>query len=45
MLQVIAISLGASVGATLNDVTAEIATGEITPQQAAKRIEEARKMR
>ena len=38
-------ALGASVGATLNDVTAEIATGEITPQQAAKRVEEARKMR
>ncbi len=38
-------ALGASVGATLNDVTAEIATGEITPQQAATRVEEARKMR
>ena len=38
-------ALGASVGATLNDVTAEIATGEITPQQAAKRVEEARRMR
>lgn len=38
-------ALGASVGATLNDVTAEIATGEISPQQAAARVEEARKMR
>lgn len=38
-------ALGASVGATLNDVTAEIATGEITPKEAAKRVEEARKMR
>jgi len=38
-------ALGASVGATLNDVTAEIATGEITPQDAAKRVEEARTMR
>ena len=38
-------ALGASVGATLNDVTTEIATGEISPQEAAKRVEEARKMR
>lgn len=38
-------ALGASVGATLNDVTAEIATGELTPQEAAKRVEEARSMR
>jgi len=38
-------ALGASVGATLNDVTTEIATGEITPKQAAERVEEARAMR
>ena len=38
-------ALGASVGATLNDVTAEIATGELSPQEAAKRVEEARSMR
>lgn len=38
-------ALGASVGATLNDVTAELATGEITAKQAAQRVEEARQMR
>lgn len=38
-------ALGASVGATLNDVAAELATGEISPQEAAARVEEARRMR
>ena len=38
-------ALGASVGATLNDVAAELATGDITPQQGAKNVEEARRMR
>jgi raffinose/stachyose/melibiose transport system substrate-binding protein len=38
-------ALGASVGATLNDVAAELATAEITPKEAAERVEEARRMR
>lgn len=38
-------ALGASVGATLNDVSAELATGEISPKEAAQRVEEARSMR
>lgn len=38
-------ALGASVGATLNDVSAELATGEITPKEAAQRVEEARRTR
>ena len=37
--------LGASVGAAMNDAAAEIATGDITPEKAAARVEEARKMR
>lgn len=38
-------ALGASVGATLNDVSAELATGEVSPKDAAQRVEEARRMR
>lgn len=38
-------ALGASVGATLNDVAAELATGEVSPKDGAQRVEEARRMR
>ena len=38
-------ALGASVGAALNDAAVELATGEITPEDAAQRIERARQMR
>lgn len=38
-------ALGASVGAALNDAAAEIATGDITPKEAAAKVEEAREMR
>ncbi len=37
--------LGAMVGATVNDVSAELATKEITPEEAAQRIEETRQIR
>lgn len=37
--------LGASVGAAMNDASAEIATGDLTPEKAAARVEEARQMR
>lgn len=37
--------LGASVGAAMNDAAAEIATGDVTPEKAAARVEEARQMR
>lgn len=35
-------ALGASVGATVNDVSADIATGSLSPAEAAAQIEEAR---
>ena len=35
-------ALGASVGATVNDVSVDLATGAISPQEAAEMIEEAR---
>lgn len=35
-------ALGSSVGATINDVSADLAAGFITPKEAADRIEEAR---
>lgn len=38
-------ALGASVGAALNDAAAQIVTGDITPEEAAKMVEEARQMR
>ncbi|CDN52001.1 ABC transporter substrate-binding protein [Neorhizobium galegae] len=38
-------ALGASVGAALNDAAAEIATGDIKPEEAAQKVEEAREMR
>jgi len=37
--------LGASVGAALNDAAAQITTGDITPEEAANLVEEAREMR
>jgi raffinose/stachyose/melibiose transport system substrate-binding protein len=33
--------LGASVGATVNDISAELAQGDITPEEAAARVQEA----
>ena len=38
-------ALGAIVGTALNDSAAELATGDITPKQAAEKIEEARQIR
>ncbi|MDR3412463.1 MAG: ABC transporter substrate-binding protein [Formivibrio sp.] len=38
-------ALGANVGAAVNDAAAELATGDLSPNDAAKRIEEARKFR
>jgi raffinose/stachyose/melibiose transport system substrate-binding protein len=38
-------ALGAIVGSAINDASAEMATREISPNEAAKRIEEARQMR
>ncbi len=38
-------ALGAMVGAAVNDVSAELATKEITPEEAAERIEETRQIR
>jgi raffinose/stachyose/melibiose transport system substrate-binding protein len=38
-------ALGAIVGSAINDVSAEMATREISPKEAAERIEEARQMR
>jgi raffinose/stachyose/melibiose transport system substrate-binding protein len=38
-------ALGAIVGAAINDVSAEMATREISPEEAAARVEEARQMR
>ena len=35
-------ALGASVGGTVNDVSADLASGATTPQEAAERVEEAR---
>lgn len=35
-------ALGASVGGTVNDVSADLASGATTPQEAASRVEEAR---
>lgn len=35
-------ALGASVGATVNDVSADLASGATDPQEAAERVEEAR---
>lgn len=35
-------ALGSSVGATVNDVSADLAAGVVTPQEAAEQIEEAR---
>lgn len=37
--------LGANVGAAMNDASAELATGDISPEEAAQRVEEARQMR
>ncbi len=37
--------LGASVGAALNDAAAQIVTGDISPEEAAALVEEAREMR
>ena len=33
--------LGASVGATVNDISADLAQGVITPEEAAAQVEEA----
>ncbi len=37
--------LGANVGAAMNDASAELATGDISPEEAAQKVEEAREMR
>ncbi|GHU20722.1 ABC transporter substrate-binding protein [Betaproteobacteria bacterium] len=38
-------ALGAIVGTAVNDVAAELSTGEITPEEAAANVEEARQIR